>query len=160
LEVTVRLLAADGDQFNRLLAGSEPTDGIVMLAGPIAEKDVLAMLAGLACTIRETFAPSAWWIIAGNALVGLLSVTAVLKGGVLQIGYGVAPNAAGRGHATAAIAEMLIWAKADARVSGVYAETHIANVASQRVLARNGFFQIGQRLDDQDGEVLCWRTDC
>ena len=158
--VPVRLLAAEAVQFDRLLAGSEPVAGIALPASPIAGEDVMAMLEGLASTIRATFAPSAWWIVYGNMLVGLLSITALLDGGVVQIGYGIAPSAQGRGHATAAVAALLAWARTDPRVSAVYAETRIDNIASQRVLARNGFVQMGQRLDDEDGEVFCWQADC
>ncbi|MCC6941852.1 MAG: GNAT family N-acetyltransferase [Novosphingobium sp.] len=154
-----RLMAAEGDQFERLLAGLPPTSGIDFPVSPIAEHTVLEMLAGLADTVRATFAPSAWWIICGRQLVGLLSITALRDSGVLQIGYGIAPSFRGQGHATAAVAELLRWAKGEPRVRTVYAETRTDNIASQRVLTRNGFVQTGQRLDDEDGEVLCWQAD-
>lgn len=156
----VRLLAADRHQFERVLSGQPPTEDITSPESPIADAGVLAMLAALAADIGATFTPSAWWIISGTELVGLLSITAVLDGGVIQIGYGIAPCSHGRGNATAAIAELLAWAKNDARVNSVYAETGIDNVASQQVLSRNGFVQTGQRLDDEDGAVFCWRAEC
>lgn len=156
----VRLLAAERDHFERLLGGQQPVDGITLSESPIADSDVLAMLAGLAAEIGAIFAPSAWWILSGTELVGLLSITALLDGGVIQIGYGIAPCSHGRGYATAAIAELLAWAKDDPRVHAVYAETRTDNIASQRVLANNGFIQTDQRLDDEDGEVFCWQAEC
>ena len=159
MTLPVRLIAAEGAQFERVLAGLSPTGGINLPACPVAEPAVLAMLSGLADTIRATFEPSAWWIICGTELVGLLSITALRDFGVIQIGYGVAPCSQARGHATAAVAVLLAWAKSEPRVRAIYAETHTDNSASQRVLTRNGFVPTGQRLDDEDGEVLCWQAD-
>ncbi len=156
----VRLLAADCHHFELLLSGQQPAENITLSESPIAEGDVLAMLAALAAETGATFTPSAWWIISGTELVGLLSITGLLDGGVIQIGYGIAACSHGQGYATAAIAALMVWAKGDARVRAIYAETGINNVASQRVLANNGFVQSGQRLDDEDGEVLCWRAEC
>ncbi len=156
----VRLLAADCDQFERLLSGRQPAAGITLSETPIADGDVLAMLAALAAEIGAIFTPSAWWIISGTELVGLLSITGLMEGGVIQIGYGIAPCSQGRGCANAAIGALVVWAKGDARVRAIYAETGIDNIASQRVLANNGFVQTGQRLDDEDGEVFCWRAEC
>ena len=42
-------------------------------------------------------------------------------------------------------------------MTAVAAESSKANVASQRVLGRNGFAAIGERIDDEDGDLLCWR---
>lgn len=156
----LRLLAAERDHFERLLGGQQPADGISFSESPITGGDVLAMLAALAAEIGAIFTPSAWWIISGTKLVGLLSITGLLDGGMIQIGYGIAPCSHGQGYATAAIAALMVWAKGDARVRAIYAETGIDNIASQRVLANNGFVQTGQRLDDEDGAVFCWRAEC
>lgn len=146
--------------FASLLAGERPEPDIALGATPVAEAEVLAMLAGLAETVAESFAPSAWLIVAGGKLVGLMSVTAVLPDGVLQIGYGVAPGAQGRGHASAAVNALVAWASSDERVEALYAETRTDNIASQRVLERNGFVRIAERLDEEDGALFCWRIDC
>jgi RimJ/RimL family protein N-acetyltransferase len=158
--VTVRLLPATGVHFARLLAGERPEPDIGLGRTPVAETEVIAMLAGLAETVAELFAPSAWLIVSGGELVGLLSVTAVLPDGVLQIGYGVAPGSQGRGHASAAVNALVKLAGSDERVGALYAETRNDNIASQRVLERNGFVRIAERLDEEDGALFCWRIDC
>ena len=74
-----------------------------------------------------------------------------------MIGYGTAPGEEGRGAATAAVAGMVDWAAGEPAISAVAAETAVANRASQRVLERNGFRVIGERADEEDGSLLCWR---
>ncbi|MNV96606.1 Acetyltransferase (GNAT) family protein [compost metagenome] len=76
----------------------------------------------------------------------------------MHIGYGVAPTRQGAGAATRAIAALLALARGDARISAVSAETSVDNIASQRVLERNGFLRIGERVDADDGSVVCWRV--
>ena len=158
--MTVRLVPATQAHFSRLLDGQPPEPGMALPDTPVAGPEVLAMLAGLAAAVDEMFSPSAWLILAGDELVGLMSVTSVLENGRLQIGYGVAPGAQGRGHASAAVAALVDWARRDARISALYAETRTDNLASQRVLERGGFARIGERLDEEDGALFCWQADC
>jgi RimJ/RimL family protein N-acetyltransferase len=35
----------------------------------------------------------------------------------------------------------------------------VQNIASQRVLERNGFARIGERSDLEDGELILWRIE-
>jgi RimJ/RimL family protein N-acetyltransferase len=114
------------------------------------------MLANLAASIREVFAPSAWMIVEHDEVAGLCSLHRAPAGGELWIGYGVAPNRQGRGIATRAVEELILWARADPRVQSILAETHVANPASRAVLKRNGFLQTGRRSDEEDGELLSW----
>ncbi|MEL0212263.1 MAG: GNAT family N-acetyltransferase [Novosphingobium sp.] len=158
--MTVRLVPATQTHFARLLDGQPPEPAMALPDTPVAEPEVLAMLAGLAEAVADLFSPSAWLIVAGDELVGLLSVTSVLEEGRLQIGYGVAPGSQGRGHASAAVAALVNWAQSDVRVSALYAETRTDNIASQRVLERGGFAKIGERLDEEDGALFCWQADC
>lgn len=158
--MTVRLLPATNDHFVRMLAGERPDPGVASSDTPVAAPEVLAMLAGLAGQIAAAFTPAAWLIAADDKLVGLLSVTAVPANGRLQIGYGIAPGAQGRGHASAAVAALREWAMRDRRLHALYAETRIDNIASQRVRERNGFVKIGERLDEEDGALFCWQADC
>lgn len=145
------------DDFALLVAGKAPAnlrlDSEVELAPPM----VLEMLAGLASTIAERFAPSAWMLTEGDEIVGLMSVTRLPAPGEIHIGYGVAPTWQGRGVATRAVTDLLAWARDDARVQRVSAETSVDNVASQRVLERNGFAKIGGRVDPEDGPLICWQ---
>ena len=124
---------------------------------PIAPVDVLGMLAGIAAQVRETFSPASWLIVEGEEVVGLCSIKSPPRAGVIDIGYGIAPSRQNRGIAGRAIGELVAWARNAPEVTAVMAETGIANLPSQRVLARNGFSRVGERLDDEDGLLICWR---
>jgi len=123
----------------------------------IAPPDVLGMLADLAASIEPCFAPAAWWMLDDDGhAVGLCSITRLPVRGEVKIGYGIAPAHHGRGIATRAIAELVRWARRDSRVTRITAETSVDNIASQRVLERNAFTVVANRIDAEDGELLCW----
>lgn len=67
--------------------------------------------------------------------------------GCVEIGYGLAPSARGRGYAAEALVALMAIA-AEHGVSRVIAETAPQNVPSQRTLIRAGF-----RLVSTDGEL-------
>jgi RimJ/RimL family protein N-acetyltransferase len=115
------------------------------------------MLADLDVRVTETFRPASWLIVEGNQVVGLCSIVRPPEEGEIAIGYGIVPSRQGRGIAERAVGEIVAWARADARVRAITAETAVANIASQRVLIRNGFIQVGERVDDEDGPLLRWR---
>lgn len=153
------LIEATADHFALLLKGEAP-DGLRLVADSvIAPPEVLSMLADLAEGIRPGFTPAAWLVALEGELIGLVSLIAAPSDGEARIGYGVAPTHCGRGAASAAVGEVVAWAKADARVQRLYAETGIDNPASQKVLVRNGFSQVGRRTDPEDGDLICWRLD-
>jgi RimJ/RimL family protein N-acetyltransferase len=79
--------------------------------------------------------------------------------GEVEIEYNVAPSRQRRGHATRAVAAMLASAGNDAAIKTVLDSTPVQNIASQRVLERNGFARIGERSDLEDGELILWRID-
>lgn len=116
------------------------------------------MLRDLANTIRPAFAPASWMIVEGSEIVGLCSLVKPPTRDGIDIGYGVTSCRRGRGIASNAIRALLDWAIGDGRVREVRAETSIHNRASQRVLERNGFETVGERIDAEDGELLCWRA--
>jgi RimJ/RimL family protein N-acetyltransferase len=158
--VTLTIREARADHFDRLLADEAPEPGVTLPPSRIAPPEVLAMLADLAASIRPAFSPAAWMILDGDRLVGLCSLNKIPEEGVLTIGYGVAPSEQGRGAASGAIAVLLEWSRSDPRVSAVVAESNKANIPSQRVLERNGFTVTGERVDEEDGDLLCWAVDC
>jgi RimJ/RimL family protein N-acetyltransferase len=43
-------------------------------------------------------------------------------------------------------------------VALISAETGFENIASQRVLERNGFIRVGKRIDAKDGPLTCWEA--
>ena len=154
------LIEAKTQDFAALLRGEAPAP-YRLADTPVAPPEVLAVLAELADRIRETFSPSAWMIVEDGEIVGLISPTQPLDATdrSLRIGYGVAPARQGRGVASRAVAEVAAWARTDDRVRALTADTGVENLASQTVLARNGFQVIGERDDDEDGPLLCWRLE-
>jgi RimJ/RimL family protein N-acetyltransferase len=122
----------------------------------LAPLEVLHQLAELAACIEPAFVPAAWLILDDGQPVGLCSATRIPVDGELNIGYGIAPNRQGRGITTRAIGDLVRWCAHDGRLRRLTAETAPDNIASQRVLARNGFLQVGHGMDADAGPVLCW----
>jgi RimJ/RimL family protein N-acetyltransferase len=146
--------AHDAD-FEAILAGQAP-DGLRLPDAPLEEPDILAMLRELANGIRPSFAPASWMIVSEGVLVGLCSLVRAPTDGALHIGYGIAETYRRKGHASRAVADLLLWARADERAKTCNAETSIDNLPSRRVLETNGFMRAGTRMDDEDGEMICW----
>jgi RimJ/RimL family protein N-acetyltransferase len=73
--------------------------------------------------------------------VGGVGFKGAPDGGVVEIGYGVAPSARGHGYATEAVGGLMKVA-AGLGVAIIRADTDPANVASRRTLERAGFSQI------------------
>jgi RimJ/RimL family protein N-acetyltransferase len=151
----VVLVPATDAALAALATGNTPA-GLTMPEGGLETPDMLAMLRELAAGIRPDFDPSVWLVVAGGEIVGLLSLVKPPAEGRITIGYGIALARRGRGHATAAVRALCDWARQDARVAVVVAETGEANRASQRTLAANGFACTGRRDDLEDGPLLCW----
>lgn len=76
--------------------------------------------------------------------------------GEAEIGYGVAASRRGRGFATMAVGLVIKEVEGGEVVKRLVAETVVGNVASERVLEWNGFGRVGGRVDEEDGEVVCW----
>lgn len=146
------------DDFDALLRGSAPANTRLVSDSVIAPPEVLEMLAGIAAEIGAKFIPSAWMIVEAGEVVGLCSVIRAPENGEIHIGYGIAPSRERRGCATRAIGQLLEWARKDPRVTRLSAETGVENIASQRVLERNGFIRTGERIDPEDGPVICWQA--
>lgn len=144
--------------FQRLIAGEAP-DGTRFADTRIAPAEVLAMLSGVSDEVRRSFEPAAWLILEDGELVGLCSVVKPPQARVVEIGYGIAPSRRRRGHATAAVREIVAWAHLRPDVVALAAESSTANPASQAVLLRSGFAQTGTRTDKEDGPLVCWRCE-
>ncbi len=120
--------------------------------GPLEDPAVLRWLRDRAARL-----PS-WLMVDGDEVVGACGYkTAPEADGWVEIGYGVAETRRGRGHATRAVAEMIALAAADPHIRALTAQTAVANTASQGVLARNGFTQVGESIDAEDGQMIVWR---
>lgn len=150
------LVAATDAHFAAVALHQAPDD-LDMPAGGVENSDVIEMLGALARRLRPQIDPSAWMIVHDGEVVGLCSITkAFIRPGVVDIGYGIAPQWRGRGFASRAVGQVLTLIRADDRVSTVAAETAVDNRASQRTLEKNGFNQTGRRNDPEDGALICW----
>lgn len=76
--------------------------------------------------------------------------------GTVEIAYGVASEYQGRGYATEAAAALVEYAQESGQVRLVRAHTLSTNAASQRVLAKCGFTDVGEVVDPDDGLVRRW----
>jgi RimJ/RimL family protein N-acetyltransferase len=134
--------------------------GFPVARGGLAPPEIIAMLGALASRISAEFSPAAWLVVENGEVAGLLSCKTVPdESGVVEVGYGVAASRQGEGIARRALGDLIHWARGRADVNAVLAETSPENVASQRVLERNGFTCVGRRYDEEDGELLRWRVD-
>jgi ribosomal-protein-alanine N-acetyltransferase len=81
----------------------------------------------------------------GGQVIGRITLNGIVRGAFqsCSMGYWVSASHNGRGFATAAVREMVQLAFAALGLHRVQAETLPHNVASQRVLERNGFVRFG-----------------
>jgi RimJ/RimL family protein N-acetyltransferase len=98
---------------------------------------------------------SPWLIVADEVVVGMLGFKGPPKFEEIEVGYGVVPSFQGRGVATAALG--LLLAVIRDRGLDVRADTATWNVASQGVLRRLGFVEVGRSWNPKDGDLIAWR---
>jgi ribosomal-protein-alanine N-acetyltransferase len=101
----------------------------------------------------ERPADADWWrwaIVDDGAIAGMIALNDVLRGPVQMgtVGYWVDRSRNGGGLASAALAEVVEFAFGEAGLHRLEAGTLPGNVASQRVLEKNGFepFGLARRL--------------
>ena len=111
----------------------------------------------LRSTLPKLGGQGSWLVAADGEVVGLCSYKVPPNAErSVEIGYGVALERRRLGHATRAVALLIEAARADARVGVLTAETALSNLPSQRVLAANGFADVGRGMDDEEGETIVW----
>jgi RimJ/RimL family protein N-acetyltransferase len=69
------------------------------------------------------------------------------NGGVVEVGFGLAPSCRGAGYATEALTELVRWAFSQTGVDQVVARTTDSNTSSQGVLTRTGFKHVSREGD-------------
>lgn len=153
------LAIVSDDDFARMSAGAPAlANGVALPADGVETNATLAYLRALAARLERDWRRAAWGIVADEELVGLIGCKAPPDAArSVEIGYGVAASRRGRGHATAAVGRLVALATASPDIDAVRAETLPENVASHRVLERNGFARVGTRVDPSDGELILWR---
>jgi [ribosomal protein S5]-alanine N-acetyltransferase len=84
-------------------------------------------------------------ILVNEVVVGRITLSGIARGPFLsaRLGYWVSPALQGRGVATAAVRETIRIAFGDLGLHRLQAGTLLHNVASQKVLERNGFVRFG-----------------
>lgn len=131
---------------------------LTMPPGGVAPLELLMMLREAMKPVRVRHGHGDWLILDRNEAVGLIGLKRPADAdGVVEIGYGIAKSRWGRGHASAAVGLVLQALARDPLIRTVTAETTADNLASQRVLIKNGFQRTGARADPDDGAVICWR---
>ncbi|HLV75834.1 [SSU ribosomal protein S5P]-alanine acetyltransferase [Actinomadura hallensis] len=96
----------------------------------------------------EAYAAEEMWpgvILVDGEIAGRITLNNILRGPLQScfVGYWVARAHAGRGVATEALRQALDVAFGPLRLHRVEAFTRVDNLASQRVLERNGFTRVG-----------------
>nr|WP_308296082.1 GNAT family N-acetyltransferase [Streptomyces sp. ISL-96] len=101
----------------------------------------------LAAELEEMAAGRAvpWVLTDSEAVIGAFTLSNIVLGPFQSsnLGYWIDVTRTGRGLATAAVAEVCRVARDDLGLHRVAAGTLLTNAASQRVLVKNGFEEIG-----------------
>ena len=139
---------ANLDRSGRAWAEDYPTEGDVVIAGLV--------VAGMAAPPTDADPWGPFQVRERDS--GLAIGGAGFKGppdvdGCVEIGYGLAPSARGRGYAREAVQALCDLAVARG-VRAVTAETEAGNVASARVLEACGF-----AVAERDGAMTYWRWE-
>jgi [ribosomal protein S5]-alanine N-acetyltransferase len=71
--------------------------------------------------------------------------------GAVEIGYGTLPDFTGKGYMKETVQAVCAWAFTQDDIKKVTADTSPDNIASQKILAANGFVQVGE-----DEQYLKW----
>jgi RimJ/RimL family protein N-acetyltransferase len=151
-----------GDSHFAWLMGDAPapSSDLVRPPGGVDTPEMLRVIRRMTRRLRAAGCRGSWLIVFGGEVVGLCGYKqAPAPDGAVEIGYGVARSRRRRGHATAAVAQMLSYARNDPGVTHVTAATAVANIASQRALERNGFVRCGTSSDPDDGDLILWKTN-
>jgi RimJ/RimL family protein N-acetyltransferase len=76
-------------------------------------------------------------------IAGECGTKAAPRGGLVEIGYGLAAPSRGRGLGTAAVGELVAWLVSRPDVSAIEAEVHVSNTPSRRIVEGLGFLATG-----------------
>ena len=153
----IELIEVADVDFDWMFGQAQSTRGLTLPPGGVDTPQTLAVVRRMDVALIEAHGQGAWMIVSDRELVGLCGYLRPPTAGEAEIGYGVAASRRNRGHATAAVATMLVAAAADPAISTVVARTGAKNVPSQRALMHNGFVRAGAERDEEGGEMIVWR---
>jgi len=92
-----------------------------------------------------------------NIAVGMISAKGTPQDGAVEIGYGFNRSVWGQGFATEIVAAFCEWIFRQPGISQIWASTRPENIASGRVLIKNGFHRDGDQIDVNDGLLHRYR---
>jgi RimJ/RimL family protein N-acetyltransferase len=151
----MHLVPARDAHFAWMLGEAAAPDGLTLPPGGL---DTPPILRWLRRTLPKLGGYGSWLMVDAGEVVGACGYKhAPTPGGDVEVGYGVAPQRRAQGYARLAGERLIEAARADPRVRAITAETAVGNIASQRVLAGQGFFKVGRGYDDEEGETILWR---
>ena len=94
-----------------------------------------------------------------NVMIGMCGFAAPPDSdGVVEIGYGIAPDYQGKGYASEAAQGLVDFASRDPRVRTIRAHTLMQTNASTRVLEKCGFEKISETVDPENNLPI-WRWE-
>jgi RimJ/RimL family protein N-acetyltransferase len=137
------------DRAGRSWAADYPTEGDLVVAG-------IACEAGEHYDETGDFGVYQVLLAETSEVVGGIGFLHPPERGEVEVGYGLAESARGRGLATEALRAVAVWASEHGVVT-VVAMTATDNVASQRVVERVGFTRLPEPVvDPEDGPLWRW----
>ena len=151
------LREATDAHFAWMLGETPSIDDLTLPPGGVGDNATLVLLQASARKFGACGRCLSWLIVSGNEVVGLCGFKEIPHEGIAEIGYGIAFARRNLGHASRAVREFMAEISDDPTIHTLVAETPVTNIASQLVLARNGFKLAGERADAEDGELLLWR---
>jgi RimJ/RimL family protein N-acetyltransferase len=154
----MRLRSLSLSEIEALVSGAVEIGGTTILPGALPPDFILARARTALSEGKSPLWHSPWLFLAEDSCIAV--GTGGFKGapasGRVEIGYGVAESCRGRGFAIRAVLRLVEIAREQDRVTEIYAETAIANVASRRVVEKCGFSRFGQQTTAADGVVDRW----
>jgi RimJ/RimL family protein N-acetyltransferase len=150
------LLEVSDSDFDWMLGIGQARKGLRLPAGGVDDPVVLGIIREITKNLHADGCSSSWMIVHDGEVVGLCSYKRPPADGRVEIGYGIARGRRGVGLATAAVAVIAQIATADPAVNALTAETATNNIASQRVLQKNGFVRTGCRINAEGRELIGW----
>ena len=152
----VVLIEATDTDFRWMLGEHCRQNGLRLPEGGVDDPVVLGIVRAITMRLHDAGSRASWLVVCNGEVVGLCSYRRPPANRRVEIGYGIALSKRGNGYATSAVAAMVQAAPLDPSVDTLTAETAAQNLASQRVLERNGFARASTRIDAEDGEVIGW----
>jgi len=156
----VTLLELTDDDFAAMLRGdARVRPGLQSPPGGVEDAYVVAHIRRMAADLhRGGYAGGQWMMVANGEVVGLCGFKAPPSAaGEVEIGYSVSASRRRRGYASAAVGAIISAARSDQAIRTLIAVTAANNLASHRVLERNGFKRAGAGLAPAEGEEILWR---